>query len=151
MPDASWTEALPAEIRALPNHHWVKFYVDGGLVMSPRGGRSVIGTYWSMRCEEFDYQPVIKRYRNMVRGTNNDAEWFALRSALTYAVEHHPRWPIVIYSDSQLVVKQFTGVFRTKVERHHRYRSECLALAAQLRFVILVWRPREVMVQKLGH
>lgn len=131
--------------------HWTKFYVDGGLIMSPRNKQKIVGIYWSMRCEEPEKIPVVLRRRLRETHTNNDAEWLALREALTYAAEHFTTGQIVIYSDSQLVVSQFNGVWRAKIARHHRWRDECRALAQRIKFVAVEWRPRTVMVQKLGH
>lgn len=134
--------------------HWVKFFVDGGNVMSKSRGRraTVRGVYWSMRCEDGSAEPVTIRQRDITQfSTNNDAEWLALREALTYAVAHHADVPIIIYSDSQLVVKQFNNQWRTKIARHFRLHQECKNLTAQLKFVILQWVPREVSVAKLGH
>lgn len=134
--------------------HWIRFYVDGGTFVRDR---AVYGVYWSVCCEDpAQEKPVMIRKQDMTHTTNNDAEWLALLDALRYAVEHYETaaaspLPIVIYSDSQLIVKQFSGEYRSKVARHHRFRDECRALAARLTFVVVEWRPREVMVEKLGH
>lgn len=134
--------------------HWVKFFVDGGNVMSKRkrgSGKQIKGVYWSMRCEDGG-PPVRISKRDLEKyRTNNDAEWLAVREALQYAVEHHPTMPIIIYSDSQLVVKQFNDEWRTKIARHHHLRAQCRQLAEQLKFVVVQWVPREVNVVKLGH
>jgi ribonuclease HI len=134
--------------------HWVKFYVDGGIFMAGRHTRRTRGVYWSVRCEDPSKpREVIIRKQDTVRyKTNNDAEWLAVREALQYAVENGvSNQPIVIYSDSQLVVKQFNGEYRTKIERHHRFRTECKLLTEKLKFVVLQWVPRSVNVEKLGH
>lgn len=130
---------------------WIKFFCDGGNVMSGRRKKAIIGVYWSMRCEGPEGVVVIRK-RDLERyKTNNDAEWLALREALLYASTHHASMPIVIYSDSQLVVKQFNGEWRAKIARHHVLRSECRRLAEQIKFVIVQWVPREVNVAMLGH
>lgn len=130
--------------------HWVKFFVDGGTILG-RHSRRIRGVYWSMRCEN-GTASVTLRLRDLEKyKTNNDAEWLALREALRYAVEHCAEMPIIIYSDSQLVVKQFNDEWRTKIARHHHLRSECRQYAEQLKFVAVQWVPREVNVVKLGH
>lgn len=138
---------------ALPEYpHWVKLWVDGGTLMAGRRTRKTRGVYWSIRCEDGkDAEPVFVRKQDDYYKTNNDAEWLALREGLVYVAEHHPKLPIVMYSDSMLVVKQFNGEWRSKVARHHRLRTECLALAKQLKFVAVQWVPRAVNVDKLGH
>lgn len=136
----------------LPEHpHWVKFYVDGGTLMSGRHTRITRGIYWSMRCEDGTAEPFEIRRQDDHYKTNNDAEWLALLEGLTYAAQHHTTMPVVIYSDSMLVVKQFNGQWRTKIERHARFRIQCLELAKRLKFVAVQWVPREVNVEKLGH
>ena len=112
---------LPPVPDGYPN--WVKFFVDGGYVMKRRAKRQkkkpqqVLGVYWSIRCEDGRTDPVTIRRRDIGKyDTNNDAEWLALREALQYAVEHHPTMPIIIYSDSQLVVNQFNDEWKTKIQ-----------------------------------
>lgn len=122
--------------------------------MSRRGGgsrRKIKGIYWSFRCENGG-EPELRRFRDLEKyKTNNDAEWLALIQALEYAVECHADLPIIVYSDSQLVVKQFNEEWRTKIARHHIMRTRSRLLAEQLKFVVVQWVPREVNVVKLGH
>ena len=136
--------------------HWIKFYVDGGTFMASRyrGSRNTRGVYWSMLCEDPSTEkPVLVRKQDLQKyKTNNDAEWLAVREALQFAVnEKKGTMPIIIYSDSMLVVNQFNGKWRAKIARHHRLRTECTLLAEGLKFVVLQWVPREVNVEKLGH
>lgn len=131
--------------------HWVKFYVDGGTFRKDRHTRETTGVYWSMRCEDGAAEPVIVAKQSTRFKTNNDAEWLALTEGITYADAHHRDMPVIIYSDSMLVVKQFNGEWRTKFERHLRMRAECQRLAQNLKFIVVQWVPREVNVEKLGH
>lgn len=132
--------------------HWIKFYVDGGILMAARHSRKTRGVYWSMRCEEGSaVKPVIIRKQTEKFKTNNDAEWLAVLEALQYATEKQITMPIVIYSDSLLVVNQFNGKWRAKIARHHRMRTLCHELAKGLKFVAVQWVPRTVNVDKLGH
>ncbi len=137
----------------LPDGHprWIRFYVDGGTLMAGRRTRETRGIYWSMRCEDGNAEPFFIRRNDTQYKTNNDAEWLAVKEALVYAQEHHTDMPIVIYSDSMLVVKQFNGEWRAKIERHHRWRQTCLEIAKKLKFVVVQWVPRTVNVEKLGH
>lgn len=137
----------------LPEYpHWVKVWVDGGTFMAGRRTRKTRGVYWSACIENGTYsEPVMLRTQDEHYKTNNDAEWLALREGLRYVAEHHTNMPIIIYSDSMLVVKQFNDEWRVKIARHHRIRTECLSLAKKLKFVAVQWVPREVNVEKLGH
>lgn len=150
----------------MTEYKFLKVYVDGGVLgrnPSPRG------VYWSMRVEG-DEDVTRKEDRNY--HTNNDAEWLALREGLRWAVDHQVTRPIVIYSDSRHVVDCFNEKKRIKIERHLRLFYECKRLAGQLKFVGVKqperprdkprwwplgrkwpedWRPRDEIVQQLGH
>lgn len=147
-------EARREEMTTPPDHpHWIKFYVDGGLLMAGRGTRKTRGVYWSMLCENPEWENgVLIRKQDFKYRTNNDAEWLALKEALQFAHDQNMGgMPIIIYSDSQLVVNQFNDVWRSKITRLHRLRTECKLLAEDFRFVIVQWVPRQVNVDKLGH
>lgn len=129
----------------------VTFWVDGGML----GGSnpSTIGVFYSVACE-LPGEPeeiVIAREEDRSYFTNNEAEWLAVRAALRYAQEHHPEAALLIHSDSQLVVNQFSTVF--KINKRHLYElaCECWALARFFPRCKLEWRSRREMVKKLGH
>ncbi len=132
-------------------HHaprWVLMYVDGGTLGRNPNSR---GVYWSLRVEQWkDRLDPIRKQSHQFH-TNNDAEWLAVREALAFAVEQRISDPILIWSDSKLVVNQFNNRWRTKIARHAKLHHECKRLVTQLRFVTLRWTPRETMVTKLGH
>lgn len=135
-----------------PDHpHWVKFNVDGGTFMKGKNTRETRGIYWSVKCDDGVSEPTFIRKQDDHYKTNNDAEWCALKEALTYAAANHTTMPVVIYSDSMLVVKQFNGEWRSKIARHHRMRTECHELAKALKFLVVQWVPRQVSVDTLGH
>lgn len=141
------TESTPTEYP-----HWIKFWADGGTLMAARNTRRTRGVYWSIRCENGDAEPVIIRKQDLQQyKTNNDAEWLAVREALQYAAKYHTNMPLIIYSDSRLVVNQYNGEWKAKLARHHRLRDECRLIAEGLKFVVLQWVPRTVNVEKLGH
>lgn len=132
---------------------WVRVYVDGGVLSAGRHSRQRRGVYWSALAEDSAAakRAFPERRQSLQFTTNNDAEWLALREGLTIAVGNYAHLPIVIYSDSRLIVNCFNGVWRTKIARHHRWRDECRALAENCKFVVVQWVPRRVMVEKLGH
>lgn len=163
------------------NHRFIVLYVDGG-VFGPNDHRSR-GVYWSLfdpeanktlRCQERDGE----------HRTNNDAEWLALREAFRYAARTYPDQPLVIYSDSKVITKQFNDQYEVRLPRHAALYEECKRLATPFPFVVVKsperptmeqardllrkegiadptdkqaqarrakWKPREVMVEKLGH
>jgi ribonuclease HI len=131
--------------------HFIKVYVDGGTLMAGRHTKVTRGVYWSICVEDGQKEPHYIRRQDEHYKTNNDAEWLAMKEGIRYVAEHHKDQPIVIYSDSMLVVKQFNGEWQSKIARHHRMRTECLALAKDCRFVAVQWVPRKVNVEKLGH
>ena len=130
--------------------HFVRCWVDGGVIghnPSPRG------VYWSARIEMNGRRPVVLRRRlsGLVYKTNNCAEWLALREALQWLTEQNVLQPTVIYSDSRLIVNQFNGRWACNFEHLVKLRGECKELAAKLKWLVVTWRRRDVMVRKLGH
>lgn len=129
----------------------IGFYVDGGMI--GRKNPSPKGVYYSV----YRHDPngvsarVISLQENHDYHTNNDAEWLALLAALKFAREHHPHEPIVIYSDSQIIVNQFNGRWRIRILRHRHFARTALRLAAPLHSCTVEWRSRKHMVKRLGH
>lgn len=128
----------------------VQFYVDGGVI-----GRnpSATGVYYSVVVIPPDARPqwVCEREADYGYTTNNDAEWLAVLRALRYAADHYAGTPIVIYSDSRLVTRQFAKQWRVRIERHHRLMGECRQLAHRFPTCWVVWKRRDEIVAKLGH
>lgn len=140
-------------------------WVDGGVLgrnPSPRG------VYWSLVVEG---GPTIRR-KDATYHTNNDAEWLAVREALRWAAESSLALPLVIYSDSCHIVDCYNGKKQIRVQRHAQLYTECRRLAAGLVWVAVQvpkrpdrkpldwpstrkwpndWRPRDVIVAKVGH
>jgi len=127
---------------------WARAWVDGGVFGSNPSPR---GTYWSVRLEAWDGAPVVIRKRSGEYDTNNEAEWLALRELLLYCTHNPHDLPILVYSDSRLIVNQFNGKNAANDPTMRRLRDECRALAGQLRFVVVKWTPRTEIVKKLGH
>jgi ribonuclease HI len=63
--------------------------------------------------------------------TNNQAEYTALVRALQHALELGPHHRLLIYSDSELMVKQMNGEYRVKNEELRGLYEEACALRAQ--------------------
>ena len=59
--------------------------------------------------------PVVTISRRIGRATNNQAEYRAVIAALEAALEHSAR-QVLLYSDSELIVKQLKGHYRIKNE-----------------------------------
>jgi ribonuclease HI len=57
--------------------------------------------------------PVVTISRRIGRATNNQAEYRAVIAALEAALEHSAR-QVLLYSDSELIVKQLKGHYRVK-------------------------------------
>jgi ribonuclease HI len=57
--------------------------------------------------------PVVTISRRIGRATNNQAEYQAVIAALEAALEHSAR-QVLLYSDSELIVKQLKGHYRVK-------------------------------------
>lgn len=133
----------------------VRYYGDGGIFMEGRYSHATRGIYWSVVCEDplvpHAVPAIIRKQDFIYYKTNNDAEWMAVREALMHAVAHYPTRDIIIFSDSQVIVKQFCGQAAINGERHQGFNAECQALAARCQQVIVQWVPRTVMVEKLGH
>ena len=129
----------------------IKFWVDGGML----GGHnpSPEGVFWSVyRLRPGSYGGVvIHREESTEYHTNNEAEWLALRAALRFATIHHKGHRLRIYSDSKLIVKQFSGKWNSNLLRLRRLRFDCQELAAPFPECIVKWRPRSEMVKRLGH
>lgn len=73
--------------------------------------------------------------------TNNQAEWLAL---LTLLMDLDPNTKINIYSDSQIVVNQFSGEWETKNETLKHLKEVCFLIVKTKRLKITMhWVPRE--------
>lgn len=147
--DFGWPKLTPPTKEELAD--CVAFYVDGGVLGK---NPSPIGVYWSVYLDHPPEKPrgiVVNRRESREHTTNNEAEWMAVREALLYAGRHFPGRNLVIYSDSKLIVLQFCGQYRNKVERLHRMMSEVRALATYFPKVHVLWKSRWEMVRRLGH
>lgn len=134
----------------LTNWRWIYCWVDGGVLEANPSPR---GVYWSIFVESGGPAPAIVRCKDEsgIYRNNNEAEWLAVREALRYVREHHRRFPICVHSDSRLVVSQFNGELQTNDRVLRHLRAECVEIVADLKYVAMLWRPRSVMLARLGH
>ena len=131
------------------------YYVDGGVL---ERNPSPHGVYFSVQRRTSAHTPYVQRTIVATRfvvtdfRTNQDAEWLAVRYALWNAADHGPPGTdVLVFTDSRFVVRQWSGRYRIKIERHKRLQMHCMGYAKKLGRVVLLWRPREVMVGVLGH
>ncbi len=91
-------------------------------------------------------------------GTNNQAEYIAMSHALIdlcLTIQKAGRNPkdytVACYTDSRLLVNQFTGAFACHNRELGIY-LECLqAQVREFKRVQIIWHPREESVKVLGH
>ena len=103
-------------------------YIDGGSLGNP--GPSGIGVVIDGSAEGR-----IKIARNIGRQDNNVAEYVALLEALQYAVGTNAE-SLHVYSDSEVVVRQMTGVYACRSPRLYSLNWICRKLARSLSFSI---------------
>jgi|YelNatPaOPRAMG01_1025707.scaffolds.fasta_scaffold03553_11 ribonuclease HI len=82
-------------------------YVDGASSGNP--GNSGLGVV----LQDEDGNIIEKRSEYLGKGTNNRAEYLALMKAVELAVQHGAN-ELEVRSDSQLVVRQMTGLYKIK-------------------------------------
>jgi ribonuclease HI len=75
------------------------------------------------------------------RGTNNEAEYEGLILGLARAVELGAR-RVVIYGDSQLIIKQLQGQYKVKAPNLLPYHQKAKQLLEQIPSRSLKWIPR---------
>jgi ribonuclease HI len=113
-------------------------YVDGGSLGNP--GSAGIGVVIS------DPRGSTIRIAKWIgRQDNNVAEYLALLEALQYALALKAR-AIHVYSDSEVVVRQMTGLYRCRSPRLYSLHWICRKLIRSLRFSIS-HVPRELNVE----
>ena len=76
------------------------------------------------------------------RTTNNVAEWQGLLGALRAARDAEAP-DVEIRADSELVVRQFNGIYRMKAEHLRPFLEEARSLARSIRRLSVVHVPRE--------
>jgi ribonuclease HI len=92
-------------------------------------------------------EPLIAKYAEIGRGagmTNNRAEYAAVRWALRWSVKNIAHCEIVVFTDSQLVVRQINGEWACNKDHLRIFRDECRELIKELPYFRLEWVRREL-------
>lgn len=74
--------------------------------------------------------------------TSNEAEYGALIECLQFCADELPGQMVTIFSDSQIIVRQFNGVYRCKQPHLKLLLHRALKIAKAFK-PVLVWIPRE--------
>jgi len=99
----------------------VTVHIDGGSRGNP--GEAGVGVYFQDRSGA----PLQRISRYIGRATNNTAEYQALLTALARAREAGVKY-LRVYSDSELLVNQVNGRYRTTVPHLQQYLQEAIRL-----------------------
>ncbi len=85
--------------------------------------------------------------------TNNEAEYRALIEGLAGLAEacDPARCSVIVYGDSQLVLRQVMGVYRTRKAHLKPLNSKAREASGRFKRVDFEWWPRERSVELLGH
>jgi ribonuclease HI len=97
----------PAAPRSAPAHDVLHLHIDGG----SRGNPGDAG--FGVHVTTSEGEEVASLYGYLGLATNNVAEYQALLHGLRYALAHGAR-RVLVFSDSELVVKQIGGSYRVK-------------------------------------
>lgn len=122
---------LPPSARAFLDIH-----IDGGSRGNP--GEAGFGVHVTAA----DGSEVASLYGYLGRTTNNVAEYQALLHALRYALDQGRR-RVRIFSDSELVVRQVTGVYRVKHPHMLPLHREAMRLLTRFEEAQVLHVPRE--------
>ena len=125
---ASPPAAVPASGCAAPAGPWpeeVVVHIDGGSRGNP--GEAGVGVYFQDRSGA----PLQRIARYIGRATNNTAEYQALLIALARARDAGVRH-LRVFSDSELLVNQVNGRYRTKVPHLQQYLQEAIRLMREI-------------------
>ncbi|MCX6726368.1 MAG: ribonuclease HI family protein [Candidatus Shapirobacteria bacterium] len=83
-------------------------FTDGG----SRGNPGISGYGVVIKA---DSKTIYRESKSLGIKTNNEAEYYALISAIKWIVQEHPTAEkIVFHSDSELVIRQVTGIYKMK-------------------------------------
>ena len=112
---------------------------DASIKVNP-GGPAAVGVVI-----RFPEGKPVQFSRHTSAQTNNEAEYDAIYEALMFLANtvNRPKFPVVVRSDSQLVVKQLTGKYQINNEVLGRKCSSINELAKALPVPVEIeWRPR---------
>jgi len=115
----------------------LKVYTDGGSRGNP--GNAGIGVYIT----DVPGNEIEKRYKNIGKKTNNEAEYTAAYLGIQRAIELGAK-SIHLYTDSELIVKQLKGEYKIKKPELQELRKEIVILVANHQIdITYTWIPRE--------
>jgi len=126
-------------------------HFDGGSTPSPRDGERY-GSYSISNGEE-----IVLRAQRVTFGIGscNEAEYLTLKASLLDLIGEvglgARQISLIIFSDSNLVVNQVNGRWKSKNPRMRLLRDEVRALLDQFLAWQLSWNSRNVNVEKFGH
>lgn len=122
---------------ATPWPEEVSAHIDGGARGNP--GEAGAGVFFQDRSGA----PLARIARYLGRATNNTAEYQALLIALARAREAGVRH-LRVYSDSELLVNQVNGRYRTRVPHLQQYLQEAIRLMREIGRVDVMHVRREL-------
>jgi ribonuclease HI len=143
LPRAAGRPAPATGAAAGPSGLWpeeVTAHIDGGARGNP--GEAGAGVFFQDR----GGAPLERIARYLGRATNNTAEYQALLIALARAREAGVRH-LRVFSDSELLVNQVNGRYRTKVPHLQRYLQEAIRLMREIGRVDVAHVRREQNVE----
>jgi ribonuclease HI len=143
-PVAANAPALPAGSTSIP----ITLVFDGGSIGNPGRG------YGSYQLTVRGKAEPVKRLEFDGNYTNNEAEYDTLIGALETLlrrVKEPQRVQLDIRGDSQLIINQITGAWKTKDARMQERRERVLAALAHFGSWTATWHPRAKSVKALGH
>lgn len=110
-------------------------YTDGGSRNNP--GQAAIGVVL------MDNENVLEKFGKKIGiATNNEAEYAALIAGLEVSVKYHPE-ELVCFMDSELVVKQLTGVYRIKDPKMQKLAVKAKSLEKNISKIQFKYIPRK--------
>jgi ribonuclease HI len=120
----------------------VRVHFDGACE-PPRGGG--VATYgFTLEGPEIEHEEFgLAVPPGSERATNNVAEYVGAIRALEFLVSIGYRGPVLVFGDSQLVIRQMSGEYEVRAEHLQPYHQHLGALAARIGDVQFQWVPRE--------
>lgn len=121
----------------------IAVYVDGACgATNPRGamGAAAIIEEDSVKIHE-----ICEGYTAAEINSNNRAEYLALQATLEWLnANGYCDAPIIVYSDSQMLVSQMKGDWRIKAGRYEDVADVCLELLEDFGAISFEWIPRHM-------
>src|SRR4051794_4728053 len=143
-PMAASAPAIAARSGSIP----ITLLFDGGSIGNPGRG------YGSYQLTVRGKAEPVKRLEFEGNYTNNEAEYDTLLGALETLLRRAKdpkRMQLDIRGDSQLIINQITGAWKTKDARMQERRERVLGLLTQFGGWTATWHPRAKSVKALGH